>query len=51
MWEDARQELRLQMLCHCPPRVPADGHQHVAGRVLVYVFQLLGWGGSRQGGR
>lgn len=39
--EDARQDLGLQVLGHGPPRVPADGHQHVAGRVLVRLVQLL----------
>lgn len=45
VWEDARQDLGLQLLDHGPPRVSADGHQHIAGRVLVRLFQLLrGWG-------
>ena len=45
--EDARQDLRLQVLGHRLPRVFADGHQHVAGRVLVGLLQLLG--GARRG--
>lgn len=45
--EDARQDLGLQVLGHHLPRVPADGHQHVAGRVLVGLLQLLG--GGRKG--
>lgn len=45
VWEDPRQDLGLQLLDHWPPRVSADGHQHIAGRVLVRLFQLLrGWG-------
>lgn len=45
MWEGARQDLGLQVLGHWLPRVSADGHQHVAGRVLVRLFQLLReWG-------
>lgn len=41
MREDACQDLSLQVPGHPPPRVPADGHQQVAGRVLVRLFQLL----------
>ena len=42
--EDARQDLSLQVLGHHLPGVPADGHQHAAGRVLVGLLQLLGGG-------
>lgn len=48
MWEDARQDLGLQVLGHPVPRVSADGHQHVAGHVLVHLFQLLCRGGGKQ---
>lgn len=48
MWEDARQDLGLQVLGHHPPRVPADGQQHVTGRILVRLFQLLEGGGREE---
>lgn len=52
VWEDASQELSLQVLGHCLPRVLADGHQNIAGCILVCVFQLLGWGqGSKNQSR
>lgn len=47
MREDALQELGLQVPGHPLPRVPADGQQHVAGRVLVRLLQLLGGGRRR----
>lgn len=47
--EDACQDLGLQVLGHHLPRVPTDGQQHIAGRVLVHLFQLLE-GGGQEGG-
>lgn len=47
VWEDACQDLGLQVLGHHPPRVPTDGQQHVAGRVLVRLLQLLQGGGKK----